>query len=105
MNIKFNLWLPSFLLLTVSLFAQVDPGTQNLKHSWTFEDGTANDYIGGANGYLMKGAAVEGGALVADSLQYLELPAEDVALQTYPAFSCEIWFQPDSGKNGNYQSH
>jgi hypothetical protein len=97
------IWWPQFILLSAaSLFAQMNPGIQNLKHSWTFEDGTANDYLGGANGYLMNGAKVKDGALVTDSLQYLELPAEDVALQTYQEFTCETWFQPDSGKNNNY---
>ena len=39
----------------------VDPGTKNLTHSWTFEDGTANDYVGGANGTLMGDAEIDGG--------------------------------------------
>lgn len=102
MKIKLIYWLPSFLILTVSLFAQVDPGVQNLKHSWTFEDGTANDYVGGANGYLMGGAVIEDGALVTAELnQYLDLVPEDVGLNTYDAFTCEIWFQsfPDSNRN------
>jgi hypothetical protein len=103
MNIKPTYLLPSLLMLMVSLFAQVDPGTQNLKHSWTFEDGTANDYVGGANGYLMGGAVIEDGALVtAELAQYLDLVPEDVALNTYDAFTCEIWFQSFPDSNNNY---
>jgi hypothetical protein len=102
MNINPIYLLPCILILTVSLFAQVDPGTQNLTHSWTFEDGTANDYVGGANGYLMGGAMIEDGALVTNEPgQYLDLVPEYVALNTYDAFTCEIWFQsfPDSNRN------
>ena len=103
MNIKRTYLIPSILILAVSLFAQVDPGTQNLRHSWTFEDGTANDYVGGADGYLMGGAYIEDGALVTDTLnQYMDLLAEDVALQTYQAFTVEIWFQSFAGQNGSF---
>jgi hypothetical protein len=93
----------SFLIVSARVSAQVDPGTQNLRHSWTFEDGTANDYVGGANGYLMGGAEIKGGALCTDSIgMYLELRAEDVGIQAYSAFSTELWFQPDSAMNLNY---
>ncbi|MFC1569328.1 T9SS type A sorting domain-containing protein [bacterium] len=100
MNIKLTCL---FLILTVSLFGQVDPGTQNLKHSWTFEDGTANDYVGGVNGFLMGGAVIEDGALVTAELdQYMDILAEDVALQTYPEFTVEILFQSFEGLNTSY---
>jgi hypothetical protein len=103
MNIKRTYLIPSILIVTVSLFAQVDPGTQNLKHSWTFEDGTANDYVGGVDGYLMGGAYIEDGALVTDTLdQYMDLLAEDIALQTYQAFTIDIWFQSFEGLNATY---
>lgn len=92
------------LLLTGCLVAQgVDPGTANLTHSWKFDDGTPNDYVGGANGTLMGGAVIEDGALVtAEQDQYLELPAEEVALNTYSEFTCEIWFQSFADMNTGY---
>lgn len=103
MNMKPTCLLSSLLMLTVSLFSQVDPGTQNLTHSWTFEDGTPNDYVGGADGYLMGGAVIEEGALVTAELdQYMDLLAEDVALQTYTEFTVEILFQSFEGLNTNY---
>jgi hypothetical protein len=104
MNTKLTYLLPSILILTVGLFAQgVDPGTQNLKHSWTFEDGTANDHVGSANGTLMGAAVIEDGALVTAELgDYLELPAEEVGLNTYQEFTCEIWFQSYTGMNATY---
>ena len=91
----------SILMCTVGLFGQVDPGTQNLRHSWTFEDGTANDNVGSVNGYLMGGAVIEDGALVTAD-QYMELLAEDIALQAYTEFTVEILFQSFEGLNGSY---
>lgn len=103
MNIKLTYLFPFILILTACLFAQVDPGTQNLRHSWTFEDGTTNDYVGGVSGYLMGGAVVEDGALVTAELdQYMDLLAEDIALQTYTEFTVEIWFQSFEGQNLNF---
>ena len=103
MNIKRTVLLSLILMFTVRLSAQVDPGTQNLKNSWTFEDGTANDYVGGVNGFLMGGAVVQDGALVTAELdQYLELLAEDVALQTYSEFTVEMLFQSFEGLNTSY---
>ncbi|MBN1892895.1 hypothetical protein JW906_00290, partial [bacterium] len=63
-NVNFLL---SFVLATI-LISRVsaqgtDPGTADLKHSWTFEDGTANDYVGGANGTLVGDASIEDGSL------------------------------------------
>jgi hypothetical protein len=93
MDTKLHYLLPSILILTGSLFAQVDPGTQNLKHSWTFEDGTPNDYVGGANGTLEGGAFVEDGALVTANLnQWMAMPADVIELNAYPEITLEAWF-------------
>jgi hypothetical protein len=104
MKRKLTFLLPSLLLLTVGLFAQgVDPGTANLIHSWTFDDGTANDVVGVAHGTLMGEAVIENGALVtADLNQYVELPADLVALNECTEFTCEIWFQSFAGLNAGY---
>lgn len=94
----------SLLIFTAGLLAQgVDPGTANLTHSWTFDDGTPNDYVGGAHGTLMGGAVIADGALVTvEQEQYLELPAEQVGLHLYDAFTCEIWFQSFPGANPSW---
>ncbi len=85
--------------INVQLFAQSDPGTANLKHQWTFDDGTAKDDIGGADGTLMGAATVTGNALNTTSGGYLELPAATIAINTYPAITEEIWFTSSSGVN------
>jgi hypothetical protein len=54
-----------------------DPGTANLTHQYTFNDGTANDSVGGANGVLVGGAAIVDGALVTTAQdQWMEMPGD-----------------------------
>jgi hypothetical protein len=91
------------LIWNASIIAQgVDPGTQNLRHSWTFNDGTANDYVGGANGTLMGGANVVEGTLSLDADQWMEMPADVISLNTYDEITLEIWFRPFSNANPTY---
>lgn len=92
------------LIAAGSLFAQgVDPGTENLTHSWTFEDGTADDRIGDAHGWLEGGAAVTDGVLwIADQGQYMEMPGDVIALNTYDAVTLEAWYIPLPDANTGY---
>jgi hypothetical protein len=94
------------LVVTGSLAAQ-SPGTENLRHLWTFEDGTANDQVGIAHGeFIGDNITVEDGDLVtiangdgvADS--WLELPgwAIDIA-DSYDEISVVAWFTPDTANN------
>ena len=88
------------LVLSGNLVAQ-DPGTDNLTHLWTFEDGTLNDQIGGANGaFVGDNALVEFGDLVtfpnldgvADS--WVELNGGDIDLSSYNEVTIAAWFTP-----------
>jgi hypothetical protein len=92
------------ILLTGSLLAQgVDPGTENLTHSWTFEDETANDYVGGANGWLEGGALITDGVLwISDQGQWMEMPGDLIALNTYDEITLEAWFTPLAEANTGY---
>lgn len=92
------------VVMTIGLVAQgVDPGTANLKHSWTFEDGTANDYVGGADGTLVGGASVsEGLLLISDQNQWMEMPGDVIALNTYDEITIEAWYTPVEGANTSY---
>lgn len=85
------------MAMTGGLTAQgVDPGTSNLKHSWKFNDGTADDHVGGANGTLVGGAAIVDGALVTSAQgQWMEMPGDVIALNTYDAVTIEAWYTPD----------
>ncbi|MBN2001298.1 T9SS type A sorting domain-containing protein [candidate division KSB1 bacterium] len=88
------------LVLTGSLMAQ-DPGTANLTHLWTFEDGTLNDQVGEANGEFVGDNAfvdmgdivlVPGAEGIADS--WVELPGDAIDLAGYSAVSIAAWFTP-----------
>ena len=91
------------LIAGASALAQVDPGTENLTHSWTFDDGTANDYVGHANGTLVGGATISGGALVTSAQgQWMEMPADSIAINTYKEISLEAWYTPAKDANPNF---
>jgi MYXO-CTERM domain-containing protein len=87
------------LILPVCVQLAGPAANANLTHFYTFNDGTANDSVGGANGVLMNGAAVSGGQLVfspsvnngannPSTGQYVSLPY-DVART--PSFTLEFW--------------
>jgi hypothetical protein len=106
---KKNLLLILGLAIATGLFnlnAQPsDPGTDNLKHQWTFDDGTANDSRTPAvNGVLMGGATIdatekalktEGGG------QYLSLSLTDLALNQYAEITIECWAKPNNAAWNN----
>ena len=85
--------------ISVQSFAQTDPGTVNLKHQWTFDDGTAKDIIGGADGTLVGAAVISGNALNTSAGGYLEFPGATIAINTYTGFTMEAWFTSSSGVN------
>jgi hypothetical protein len=77
-----------------------DPGTGNLRHEYTFEDGTAKDSVGGADGVLVGGAAVVDGAMVTTAQdQWMEMPGSVIAMNTYAEVSIAAWYTPTAGAN------
>lgn len=106
MNVK------AHLLLTVLLWgflwnanAQTDPGTDNLKHQWTFDDGTAKDAVttGSVTGTLAGGATIANKALKLSAAgQYLTFAGAGLALNGYTAISQEIWYTSVAGANTGY---
>jgi hypothetical protein len=102
---NYLLFILLMLGLTGSLAAQ-SPGTENLRHLWTFEEGT-NDQIGLADGeFVGDNITVEDGDLVtipnADNVadSWLELPgwAIDIA-DSYDELSVVAWFTPDTAND------
>ena len=80
-----------------------DPGTANLKHLYTFEDGTANDSVGRPHGKLVGGATVVDGSLVTSAQdQWMEMDGKVIAINTYEAFSIAGWYTPKAGANTGY---
>ncbi|MBN1510020.1 MAG: discoidin domain-containing protein, partial [Sedimentisphaerales bacterium] len=77
-----------------------DPGTKNLTHQYTFNDGTADDSVGEANGTLIGGAAVVDGALVTTAQdQWMEMPGDVIAMNAYKTVTIAAWYTPQAGGN------
>jgi len=102
------------LIWNEGIIAQgVNPGTDHLKHLWTFEDGTLNDYVGGVNGQFHgTNITIDGGDLInsrnpsltpiaADS--WVELDGGAIMLMDYNEITIAAWFTPLEG-NPSYTS-
>jgi two-component system, NtrC family, sensor kinase len=62
-----------------------------LKHSYTFNDGTPADVAGNADG-VMKGGKIENGKYITtEQGQYIELPSSLIQLNTYTSLSLEAY--------------
>ena len=86
-------------------FSQTNPGTNNLIHQWTFDDGTANDVVlaNPINGSLTGGATIENNALrLSGSGEYLSFSGSALSLDTFSVIAQEIWFTPTNGANTGY---
>ena len=81
----------------------VDPGTGNLVHSWTFDDGTADDIVGDANGTLVGDATVVDGQLVLDGDgDWMDMPGDVIAMNTFEGLTIEIQFTSVAGGNTGF---
>lgn len=65
-----------------------------LIHQYTFNNGTANDSVGTANGALEGGATISNGQLnlTGSNTVYVSLPAGAIDISQYTAVSFSIWF-------------
>ena len=72
-----------------------------LKHSYTFEDGTAIDVIGSAHGTLQGGSIGNGKYTTTSAGQYIDLPAGDIALNTYNNITLEAFVEAGDETNGD----
>ncbi len=80
---------------------KVYDGSFILTHSYTFEDGTANDEVGGAHGTIV-GGTILGGIYTADEEgEYIELPASDIKINQYPEITLELFITAGDNVNGN----
>jgi len=88
---------------TAILTAEPVPGLADPVHQYTFEDGTANDSVGSAHGILIGDAAVVDGALVLDGDgDWMEMPGEVIAMNTYSEATVETWFTSVAGGNTGF---
>ncbi|HEY5509091.1 MAG TPA: LamG-like jellyroll fold domain-containing protein [Paludibacter sp.] len=100
---KRNYFILGLMLLSISTFtvAQTDPGTTNLTHKWTFDDGTADDNVGTVHGTLMDAAEVIDGQLNLAG-GYVELNGSDLAINTYSELTVSAWYQSEAGMNTGF---
>jgi hypothetical protein len=80
----------------------VEPGTTNLKHQWTFDDGTANDVVGNVNGTLNGLATISDKALNTNAGGYVTLDGVALGVKTYKELTIESWFTSLAGANNGY---
>lgn len=72
-----------------------------LKHSYTFDDGTANDHVGGAHATLHGGSISEGiYSTSPGGNDYIELPAALIAIDQYTELTVEAFVSAGNGSNG-----
>jgi hypothetical protein len=72
-------------------------------HSYTFEDGTADDSVGDADGILMGDAFVDSGSLFLDGDgDWMDMSGDVIAMNTYPEVTIEAWFTPEAGGNTGF---
>jgi hypothetical protein len=62
-----------------------------LKHAYTFADGTAQDHAGDAHGMVNGGSIDEGAFTSSTDGDYIILPGQDIALNTYPSITLEAY--------------
>jgi len=78
------------------------PGPQPI-HSYTFEDGTADDSVGDADGLLIGDANVVSGSLILDGVDdWMEMPGDIIAINTLEAVTIEAWYTPTEGANTGF---
>lgn len=99
-RVSTGICLSAVALLSAGL---VDSARADMSHRYSFNDGTANDSVGGANGTFANGASVSGGRLVLANSggiispatgQYVSLPAN---ILNTPDFTLEAWFTFNGG--------
>ncbi len=91
----------SGLINTAQVHAQTSP---ELKHSYTFEDGTdgvVTDVAGGANGTVEGGVIADGAYTAAANGDHVELPADKIAINTYSAITLEAYITAGNGANNS----
>jgi len=91
---KNNLLFKILLILILFTFSKVPiVQSQNavLKHSYTFDDGTANDKVGNAHGTLNGGKIENGVYTTSSNGQYITLPADIIKINTFQAITFETY--------------
>lgn len=100
MKLKLTLFL-TLMVVSTLIFAQTNPGTANLKHRWTFDNGSLTDEIGGVVGTLEGTGSLVNNGFVATNA-YMNIPASQIGINAYPELTIEVWCTSSAGKNGGW---
>ncbi|MCW3804466.1 LamG-like jellyroll fold domain-containing protein [Plebeiibacterium marinum] len=77
---------------------------QTLKHSYTFEDGTANDVVGNVNGTVSGGVFENGGYVMFAGDEFIEFDAAAIALNEYESITVETYVKRGENADGEYNA-
>ncbi len=70
----------------------MNPGTGNLTHSYTFEDGTGDDLVGDADGILVGDTHIAEGLLILDGDgDSMDIDGSIVDINSYSGVTLELW--------------
>jgi len=75
-------------------------GQAILKHSYTFEDGTANDVVGTAHGTLNGGTIADGAYTASANGEFIILPSGTISINTFSAITLEGYIHADVDNTG-----
>ena len=94
------------LPLLASAFNADDASAQgnpqdNLVHAWTFDDGTARDQVGTADGTLVGDIEITDGALMCTG-GWMELPPDVIAINTFDELTVEVLYTPAEDLNTGF---
>lgn len=79
---------------------EVPNPTGALAHLYTFDDGTAKDEVGNADGTLVGAAKFNNNALNTQTAgSYMSFPGDSIKISTFEAATIETWFTSVSGGN------
>jgi len=102
-KIKLIFFCSTILFLTIIVNAQNNSISIYLTHSWTFNDGTAEDHIGNADGTLMGNAYISNGSLWTDYYDsWMEMPGNIIMLREYEQTTIEAWFKSLANANTGF---
>ncbi|MCU4163424.1 LamG-like jellyroll fold domain-containing protein [Carboxylicivirga caseinilyticus] len=91
----FNTWLILLIIGSNNILAQ----SVTLTHSYTFEDGTAKDIAGNADGTVYGGTFSDGLYTTSNQGEYISLPASYIAINEYTAITIEALITAGDGTN------
>lgn len=99
---EFNIWEGSLPDSTIYRRGKIFLQGAYLTHSYPFSNGTAEDVIGGANGTLNGGSILNGLYTAASPGDYIELPANEIAINQYTNITLEAFVTTLKGANDGF---